>query len=83
MSYLTPSSVRTSLLTSISLTNYITDWYFLQGAAKMCNVLAGLTIASVITTLPMYIYGKRYRWFWHNHNLIRRWGLETDKTGAE
>jgi len=49
----------------------------------MCNVLAGLTIASVITTLPMYIYGKRYRWFWHNHNLIRRWGLETDKTGAE
>jgi hypothetical protein len=66
-----------------SLTNYIVDWLMTQGPSKMFNVIAGITAVCVLTTIPMYVYGKRYRRFWAHHNMIKILRLETDLTGTE
>ena len=54
-----------------------------KGVTDVFNTMAGIAAAVMLTSIPMYVYGKRYRHFWHHHNLIKIWHLETDKTGAE
>ena len=66
-----------------SLTNYVIDWFFVQGPVKMFNIITGITVACILTSIPMYIYGKKYRHYWAHHNLIKILRLETDKTGTE
>ncbi|KEF53491.1 uncharacterized protein A1O9_10466 [Exophiala aquamarina CBS 119918] len=65
------------------LTNYIIDWYFKYGTVQMGGIMAGVTGFCCILALPMYIFGKRYRHYWHHHNIITKLRLETDHTGAE
>jgi hypothetical protein len=65
------------------LTNYIIDWYLLQGAVKMAGTMAGITAFLCLLAIPFYVWGKVYRNYWHHHNLVRKFGLETDHTGAE
>lgn len=71
------------LIVFFSLTEYIINWYLTSGPVAMFGTMAGISFAITITTLPLYIFGKRYRLLWHNHNLIKILRLETDKTGSE
>jgi hypothetical protein len=45
--------------------------------------MAGVTGFCCLLALPLYIYGKRYRFYWHHHNIITKLRLETDHSGAE
>lgn len=54
-----------------------------KGVANVFNVMGGIAAAVMLTSIPMYVWGKRYRLFWHRHNLIKILRLETDKSGAE
>ena len=67
----------------ISLTNYIVGWYMENGAVRVFNTQAGITAALCILGLPVYIFGKKYRSFWHRYNVIKMLRLETDKAGAD
>ena len=54
-----------------------------QGIVDLCGTMAGITAFLCLLAVPIYIFGKRYRAFWHRHNVIKMLHLETDKTGAE
>lgn len=50
---------------------------------KMAGVMAGITAFFCVLAIPIYVYGKKYRYFWHKHNALRWLHLETDHAGAE
>ncbi|KAI8657032.1 hypothetical protein LRP88_12345 [Fusarium phalaenopsidis] len=52
------------------LTNFIVDWYVARGAAELFDTIAGITGFLMLLTVPMYVYGKRYRHHWGHHNLL-------------
>jgi hypothetical protein len=54
-----------------------------SGAAKIFDIQAGICAAILLTSVPMYFFGKKYRWFWCRYNLIKVFRLETDHAGAE
>ncbi|OCT53129.1 hypothetical protein CLCR_09908 [Cladophialophora carrionii] len=65
------------------LTNYVIDWYATSGAIDMAGTMAGITGFLCLLAIPMYVYGKKYRYFWHKHNALKWLHLETDHAGAE
>ncbi|OAL35692.1 hypothetical protein AYO20_05073 [Fonsecaea nubica] len=65
------------------LTNYVIDWYMEHGAVEMAGTMAGITGFLCLLGVPMYVYGKKYRYFWHKHNALKWLHLETDHAGAE
>ncbi|KAG4441596.1 hypothetical protein IFR05_002931 [Cadophora sp. M221] len=46
---------------AFGLVNYINDWIATQGTRNVFFVIGGLTVAASLTTIPMYIWGKRAR----------------------
>ncbi|KAH7118615.1 major facilitator superfamily domain-containing protein [Dactylonectria estremocensis] len=64
------------------LTNFIVEWYVTKGAAEVFDVIAGITAFLVLLTVPMYVYGKRYRHHWGHHNLLVKMGLDEDPVTA-
>ncbi|KAH0342005.1 hypothetical protein KCU83_g9429, partial [Aureobasidium melanogenum] len=62
---------------------YFVDWFMTQGVTGMYNVMGGITGAICLASITMYVFGKKYRHYWHYHNVIKKWHLETDKTGAD
>jgi hypothetical protein len=65
------------------LTNYVIKWWTNQGIVNLCGTMAGITVFLCLLAVPIYIYGKRYRAYWHKHNIIKMLRLETDHSGAE
>ncbi|EXJ63758.1 hypothetical protein A1O7_00093 [Cladophialophora yegresii CBS 114405] len=65
------------------LTNYVIDWYATTGAIDMAGIMAGITGFLCLLAIPMYVFGKKYRYFWHKHNALKWLHLETDHSGAE
>lgn len=62
---------------------YIIQWYLSQGPVPVAGTMAGITAVMTLLTVPVYIFGKKYRYFWYHHNVIKMLKLETDHTGAE
>ncbi|KAI1619268.1 major facilitator superfamily domain-containing protein, partial [Exophiala viscosa] len=58
------------------LTNYIIQWYLKSGPVQLVGVMAGLSGSMCLLAIPMYIFGKKYRHYWHHHNLIKMLRLE-------
>lgn len=50
--------------------------------AEVFDVIGGITAALILLTIPMYMYGKRYRWYWIHHNVLAWMGLDDDPTTA-
>jgi hypothetical protein len=48
---------------SFGMTFYCNDWIAVQGVRNTFFVVGGITIAITLTTIPMYIFGKRARSF--------------------
>lgn len=65
------------------ITDYGIGWLQTKGPADMFSAMAGISAGVILTSVPLYIYGKKYRSFWQHHNLLKMWHLETDNTGAE
>ncbi|KAL2786626.1 major facilitator superfamily domain-containing protein [Aspergillus keveii] len=55
---------------------FINDWIASDGAATPFYVFAGVSAALIISTIPVYIFGKRYRGFWHTHNIMEKLGIQ-------
>ncbi|KAF5699381.1 major facilitator superfamily transporter [Fusarium mundagurra] len=60
------------------LVNFIVDWYLTAGPAQIFDVIAGISAFLILLTLPMYMYGKKYRRFWSKHNVLVKLKLDED-----
>ncbi|KAF5530642.1 transporter HOL1 [Fusarium mexicanum] len=56
---------------AFSLTFYMNDWIAIQGVRDAFFVVAGITMAISMVTIPMYIYGKRARSFAFRHGFLQ------------
>ncbi|KAF2740066.1 MFS general substrate transporter [Polyplosphaeria fusca] len=56
---------------------FVNDWTFKAGPATVFYVFGGIALVMVGTTPIFFFWGKRYRSFWHRHNLLEKWGIRT------
>ncbi|KAK5044653.1 hypothetical protein LTR84_010545 [Exophiala bonariae] len=57
---------------AFGMTFYINNWIAVQGVRDCFFTIGGITIFCTLTTIPMYIYGKRSRSFVARHNIAKR-----------
>jgi len=56
---------------------FVNDWTAKKGPAVVFYTFGGIGFAMVATTPVFFFWGKRYRSFWHRHNLLEKWGVRT------
>ncbi|KAF1851655.1 MFS general substrate transporter [Cucurbitaria berberidis CBS 394.84] len=56
---------------------FVNDWTKRDGPAKVFYVFGGLAAAMIVTTPVFFFWGKKYRSYWHRHNLLQMWGITT------
>lgn len=56
---------------------FVNDWTADAGAAVPFYTFGGLLIGLVSSTVVVYVFGKRYRRFWHVHNVLRMLRIQT------
>jgi ABC-type multidrug transport system fused ATPase/permease subunit len=57
---------------AFGLTFYANDWLATQGVRDAFYVIGGTTVAVTLTTIPMYIYGKKARSWVHRSGILNR-----------
>lgn len=55
---------------AFGLTFYANDWIAVQGVRDAFFVIGGTTIAVTLTTIPMYVFGKRARSWVKRHEVL-------------
>lgn len=56
---------------------FVNDWTTRAGPATVFYVFGGVSFVMVGTAPVFFFWGKRYRSFWHRHNLLEKWGIRT------
>lgn len=56
---------------------FVNDWVTEAGPELVFYVFGAISFAMLITTPVFFFWGKRYRSFWHRHNLLEKWGIRT------
>jgi MFS family permease len=56
---------------------FVNDWTASDGPAVVFYVFAAAAGAMIITTPVFFFWGKKYRSYWHRHNLLQKWGIST------
>lgn len=57
---------------AFGLTFYANDWIAVQGVRNCFFVIGAITAGVALTTVPMYIWGKRGRSFTYRHRLVSK-----------
>ncbi|KJZ73476.1 hypothetical protein HIM_07032 [Hirsutella minnesotensis 3608] len=60
---------------SFVLTWYGYDWLIRQGIRSLLIIISSIQIGVCLLSIPLYIYGKRLRAFYHRHDLLAMTGL--------
>ncbi|KAI1618250.1 major facilitator superfamily domain-containing protein [Exophiala viscosa] len=53
-------------------TYFLNDWIASWGPAKMFNTIGGIQLALCLTTIPIWVFGKRLRAWWHTHDVLSK-----------
>ncbi|KAF2745935.1 MFS transporter-like protein [Sporormia fimetaria CBS 119925] len=56
---------------------FVNDWTAKSGPAEVFYVFGGVAFIMVLSTPIFFFWGKRYRSFWHRHNLLEMWNIRT------
>jgi MFS family permease len=56
---------------------FVNDWTARSGPAEVFYVFGGVAFFLSLTTIPVFIWGKRYRSFWHRHDLLEKFNIRT------
>lgn len=56
---------------SFGASKFLPIWLIKSGPANTFYAIAGIQAALVLTTVPLYFYGKVIREFYHRHNLLK------------
>lgn len=59
------------------LSLYANDWVAMKGSGEMMYVFALAAVVVCVAAVPTYIYGKRLRVYWNEHNLFKKFNMET------
>ena len=57
---------------AFGMTFYSNDWIEVQGVRDCFFVIGGITVAVSLTTVPMYVFGKKARSFTARHRVVSR-----------
>lgn len=57
-------------LFAFGLTFYVNDWIAVQGVRDCFFVIGGITVGVTLTTIPMYVLGKKARSFVYRYRLL-------------
>ncbi|KAF9883123.1 hypothetical protein FE257_004072 [Aspergillus nanangensis] len=49
---------------------FINDWIVADGVASPFYVFGGISAGLIVTALPVYLFGKKYRSMWSRHNVM-------------
>lgn len=60
---------------AFGMTFYANDWIAVQGVRNCFFVIGGITVGATLTTIPMYVFGKKARGFTARHRLVK-WIVE-------
>ncbi|KAH7347957.1 major facilitator superfamily domain-containing protein [Pyrenochaeta sp. MPI-SDFR-AT-0127] len=55
---------------------FINNWTAASGPVPVFYTFGGISFGLVATTAIVYVFGKRYRVFWHRHNIMAKFGME-------
>ena len=56
---------------------FVNSWTLEAGPQTVFYIFGGVAFAMTATTPVFFFWGKRYRSFWHRHNLLEKWGIRT------
>lgn len=56
---------------------FVNDWTATAGPAEVFYVFGGVAFALALSTVVVFVWGKRYRSFWHRHNLLEKFNIRT------
>ncbi|OBT71360.1 hypothetical protein VF21_09428 [Pseudogymnoascus sp. 05NY08] len=56
---------------------FVNDWTAREGAGEVFYVFGGVALFLTLTTPVVFIFGKRYRSFWHRNNILEKIGVRT------
>ncbi|KIW88444.1 uncharacterized protein Z519_11013 [Cladophialophora bantiana CBS 173.52] len=51
---------------------FVNDWVAGWGPAKSMDTMGAIELGLCLTTIPIYIYGKKLRAWWHNHDVFSK-----------
>jgi hypothetical protein len=54
------------------ITDLLNDWVAAWGPAKLFNVIGAIQLGICALSIPMWIFGKRMRAWWHTHDFIKK-----------
>ncbi|OAL70169.1 MFS transporter [Trichophyton violaceum] len=60
---------------SFLLTYFAYNWVVLGGAKRVFLIIGGIEVAVCLLSVPMYIFGKRNRSFFHRHDILKMLNL--------
>ena len=58
---------------------FIVPWLNNDGPLLVFGVLAASIAGTLRLVVVFYVFGKKYRLFWHRNNILKMWLLETEK----
>ena len=56
---------------------FVNDWTATAGPAHVFYVFGGVAFALIATTPLVFVFGKRYRSFWSQHNIMEKFHIRT------
>lgn len=56
---------------------FINDWVAERGPRLPFFVFGGISLFILLTTIPMYLFGKKYRSYWNRHNVMEKLNIAT------
>ncbi len=69
-------AINTRNLLTFGLTYFVNGWVKESGALNVFNVLGSIYVAVLLTTIPLWIYGKRARSFIARNQTLQRFMRE-------
>ena len=59
---------------------FIVPWLENDGPLTLFSIQAATIAGTLVLVLLFYVFGKKYRHFWHHHNVLKIWHLEAERT---
>jgi MFS family permease len=56
---------------------FVNDWTARKGPAEVFYVFGGVAFFLTISSIVVFVWGKKYRSFWHRHNLLDKFNIRT------
>ncbi|KAI8934732.1 hypothetical protein NX059_008422 [Plenodomus lindquistii] len=56
---------------------FVNDWTAANGPAEVFYTFGGIAGGMIITAPVFFFWGKKYRSYWHRHNLLQKWNIQT------